>query len=142
MRQVLVGKTKLVKDISFNTATLGFGVDTILSSGLNMIQVPFDIKPLHGGNIDFKFELTQTLGLKHILLVGAHHDPNTDYVSALFYNLTDLGLTVTKETPVLIAGAFETVMLRQVDEPKVEVTPEPEIKSEPTAKPKKTKKHK
>jgi len=123
MRQVLVGTTKLVKDVSFSRAILSFDDDTLLSSGLNIVKIPFDIKPLHGAAIDFKFELTEDMGRKHIILVGAYYNPDTAYITVMLYNLANTAILVKDGTSIIIAGAFEVVMLRQVTEAKPEPTP-------------------
>jgi hypothetical protein len=117
MRQVLIESHPNLKKLSFSSMAVQLPTDLKCLPGINLVRLPVSIKPVHGDvdlSLHFKFGLPEELAMKSLLLCGAYQAGNE--ITAVIYNLGSKEVSVAAGQNILLALAYESVVLRPTEQ--------------------------
>ena len=117
MKQVLIKKMTGVKDLSFSQLTINSKESLTCKPGLNIFKLPFGVKTFNSEQLNFKFELTESVAQRGLMLAGAYQSKTSDKLTAMLYNFTNGPIAIKEKEALITAMAYESIRVRQIDLP-------------------------
>lgn len=114
MRQVIVKKTKRVKEEVFDNFKLSFDEPLLIKTGLNKIKLENPILIMSGGKINWNAQLSEEMVISGIVMPGVYF--KDEHIVAYVFNTNNQPIEVSAGLPVLELKAYETVSARQVSQ--------------------------